>query len=95
MGGVSDGNLVGILEKKYPVTLAAHECGVGPSAADMEPILSGVARARHLPRGLCLGRAAFTEGERCTGGFTGCGAFVLVGLRGASTIGLAAIEFAF
>jgi hypothetical protein len=44
---------------------------------------------------LLRGWAAFTEGERWTGGLLGCGALVLVGLRGASTIGLAAIEFAF
>jgi hypothetical protein len=55
----------------------------------------GVARPRHLPRGLLRGRAAFTEGERCTGGLLGCGAFVVVGFLGASTIGLAAIGFAF
>jgi hypothetical protein len=55
----------------------------------------GVAGGRHLPRGLLRGRAAFTEGERCTGGLLGCCALVLVGLRGASTIGLAAIGFAF
>jgi hypothetical protein len=40
---------------------------------------------------LLRGRAAFTEAERCTGGFTGCGALVVVGFFGASTIGLAAI----
>jgi hypothetical protein len=44
---------------------------------------------------LLRGWAAFTEGERWTGGLLGCGALVLVGLRGASTIGLAAIGFAF
>jgi hypothetical protein len=44
---------------------------------------------------LLRGRAAFTEAERCVGGFTGCGALVLVGFFGASTIGLAAIGFAF
>jgi hypothetical protein len=44
---------------------------------------------------LLRGRAAFTEGERCTGGLLGCGALVLVGFFGASTIGLAAIGFAF
>jgi hypothetical protein len=49
----------------------------------------GVARPRHLPRGLLRGRAAFTEGERCTGGLLGCGALVVVGFFGASTIGLA------
>jgi tetrahydromethanopterin S-methyltransferase subunit F len=43
---------------------------------------------------LLRGWAAFTEGERWTGGLLGCGALVLVGLRGASTIGLA-IGFAF
>jgi len=48
-----------------------------------------VAPARHLPRGLCLGLAAFTEGERWTGGFTGCGAFMVVAFFGFSTIGLA------
>jgi hypothetical protein len=31
----------------------------------------GVARPRHLPRGLLRGRAAFTEGERWTGGLLG------------------------
>jgi hypothetical protein len=31
----------------------------------------GVARGRHLPRGLLRGRAAFTEGERWTGGLLG------------------------
>jgi hypothetical protein len=54
----------------------------------------GVARPRQRPRGLPRGRAAFTEGERCTGGLLGCGALVVVGFFGASTIGLAAIGFA-
>jgi hypothetical protein len=44
---------------------------------------------------LLRGRAAFTEGERWTGGLLGCGALVVVGFFGASTIGLAAIGFAF
>jgi hypothetical protein len=41
---------------------------------------------------LLRGRAAFTEGERCVGGLLGCGALVVVGFFGASTIGLAAIR---
>jgi hypothetical protein len=44
---------------------------------------------------LLRGRAAFTEGERWTGGLLGCGAFVVVGFLGASTIGLAAIGLPF
>jgi hypothetical protein len=55
----------------------------------------GVARPRQRPRGLLRGRAAFTEGERWTGGLLGCGALVVVVFLGASTIGLAAIGFAF
>ena len=53
----------------------------------------GVARPRHPPPGLLRGRAAFTEGERWTGGLLGCGALVVVGFFGASTIGLLAIGF--
>jgi hypothetical protein len=69
-------------------------CGAVSRRYGTNPV-RGRPGVRHLPRGLLRGRAAFTEGERCIGGFTGCGALVVVGFFGASTIGLPAMSFAF
>jgi hypothetical protein len=71
------------------------DAGWGRQPPTWNQSCQGAARPRHLPRGLLRGRAAFTEGERCVGGLLGCGALVVVGFLGASTIGLAAIGFAF
>jgi hypothetical protein len=90
-----DGKWWGFSEKKCAGVVGKVEVGRGRQPPTWNQSCQGVARPRHLPRGLLRGRAAFTEGERCTGGLLGCGALVLVGLRGASTIGLAFMALPF